>query len=77
MLMLVLLAVGLMSITWMAVVSFAIAVEKLASPRWGRLASGVLLAGLAALAVIALVKPSWLPGVDVEMGAGGGNEMTK
>jgi predicted metal-binding membrane protein len=72
MLMVVLLALGVMSITWMAAVSVAIAVEKLAPARWGRLASSVLTAGLAALALVALVKPSWLPGVD---GMGGGGHM--
>ena len=63
MLMLVLLAVGVMSVTWMAVVSVAIAVEKLAPAGWARSASGLLTAGLVALAFVALVKPSWLPGV--------------
>jgi predicted metal-binding membrane protein len=63
MLMLVLLALGVMSVTWMVVVSAAIAVEKLAPVGWARRASGVLTVGLAALALLALVKPSWLPGV--------------
>jgi len=63
MLMIVLVALGTMSVTWMAVVSLAIAVEKLAPARWGRLASGFLLVGLVALAVVALARPSWLPGV--------------
>jgi predicted metal-binding membrane protein len=70
MLMLVLLALGVMSITWMAVVSVGIAVEKLAPAGWARLASGVLTVGLALLALVALVRPSWLPGVD-RMGGGG------
>jgi predicted metal-binding membrane protein len=52
MLMLVLLALGVMSVASMVVVSIAIAVEK-----------------LAALALVALVKPLWLPGVG---GSGGG-----
>jgi predicted metal-binding membrane protein len=63
MLMLVLLALGVMSVTWMAVVSVAIAVEKLAPAGWARLAGGLLTAALATLALVALVKPSWLPGV--------------
>jgi predicted metal-binding membrane protein len=63
MLMLVLLALGVMSVTWMAVVSVAIAVEKLAPAAWGRLASALLTAGLVALAVVAAARPSWLPGV--------------
>jgi len=67
-LMLVLLALGVMSITWMVVVSIAIALEKLAPLRWARFASGVLTVGLVALAVVALAKPSWLPGVDSGMG---------
>ena len=67
MLMLVLLALGAMSVTWMAVVSVAIAVEKLAPAPWARLASGLLTAGLVALALVAVVRPSWLPGVG-EMG---------
>ena len=67
MLMLVLLAVGVMSVTWMAVVSLAIAVEKLAPAIWSRRVSGVVTAGLVLLALVALVRPSLLPGV-----AGGG-----
>ena len=61
--MLVLLAVGVMSITWMAVVAFAIAIEKLAPPRSAQFASGALSVALAALALAALVRPSWLPGM--------------
>lgn len=67
MLILVLLTLGAMSVTWMAVVSIAIAVEKLAPAPWARLASGLLTAGLVALALVAVVRPSWLPGVG-EMG---------
>ena len=72
-LMLVLLALGVMSITWMAVVSVAIAVEKLAPLRWARLATGALTVGLLTLAAVALVRPSWLPGVGGmgDMGSGG------
>ena len=55
--MLVLLAVGVMSATWMAVISVVIAVEKLAPAGWARRASGALTVGLAALALVALVKP--------------------
>jgi len=64
----VLLALGVMSITWMAVVSVAIAVEKLAPSRWAWLASGALTVGLVAVAVVALARPSWLPGVGSGMG---------
>lgn len=71
MLMLVLLALGVMSIAWMVVVSFAIAVEKLVPATWARFASGLVVVGLASLALVALVKPTWLPGVD-GMGRGGG-----
>jgi len=71
MLMLVLLALGVMNVTWMVVVSVAIAVEKLAPAFWARRASGVLTVGLAALALLALVKPSWLPGVTGMHGLGG------
>jgi len=67
-LMAVLLALGVMSITWMAVVSVAIAVEKLAPLRWARRASGALTVGLVAVAVVALARPSWLPGVGSGMG---------
>ncbi len=63
MLVLVLLALGVMNVTWMAIVSLAIAAEKLAPPRSSRVASGLLTAGLVALALVALVKPSWLPGM--------------
>ena len=76
-LMLVLLALGVMSITWMVAVSLAIALEKLAPVRMARLASGVLTVGLVTLAVVALVRPSWLPGVDSGMGGmhDGGSDM--
>jgi predicted metal-binding membrane protein len=76
-LMLVLLALGVMSITWMVAVSLAIAVEKLAPQRWATFASGVLTLGLVVLAVVALAKPSWLPGVDGGMGGmhDGGSDM--
>ena len=78
MLMLVLLALGVMSITWMVVVSLAIAVEKLAPMRWPRLASGLLATGLVVLALVALVKPAWLPGVGSGMGEmDGTKEMLK
>lgn len=73
MLMVVLLAVGVMSLAWMALVSLAIAVEKLAPARWSRFASGALAVGLVALALVALVRPSWLPGLN---GDGGVDEMT-
>jgi len=74
----VLLAVGVMSITWMAVISVAIAVEKLAPVRWSKLASATLTAGLVTLAVVALAKPSWLPGVGAGMDgmSGGSTSMT-
>ncbi len=72
----VLLAVGIMSITWMAVISVAIAVEKLAPVRWSRFASAALTGGLVALAAVALAKPSWLPGVGSGMGGMGGGGMT-
>ena len=67
-LMAVLLALGVMSITWMAVVSVAIAVEKLAPRRWTSFASGALTVGLVAVAVVGLARPSWLPGVGAGMG---------
>ena len=70
MLMVVLLALGVMSVTWMVAVSVAIAVEKLAPAAWGRYASGALTAALAALALFALVKPTWLPGVAATGGDG-------
>lgn len=73
MLMLVLLAVGVMSLFWMAVVSLAIAIEKLAPPRWSPYASGALAAGLVLLALVALVEPSWL-GLD---GMTGMNDMDR
>jgi predicted metal-binding membrane protein len=63
MLMLVLLALGVMSVTWMAVVAVAIAVEKLAPAGWVRRASGALTVALTVLALVAVAKPSWLPGV--------------
>jgi predicted metal-binding membrane protein len=55
------LAVGLMSIAWMAIVSVAIAVEKLV-PGPERLLSAAIAAGFLAVAVIALVDPGMLPG---------------
>jgi predicted metal-binding membrane protein len=63
MLMLVLLAVGLMSVTWMAIVSIAIAVEKLTPARSAWLPSTLLGVGLAVLALAALIRPTLLPGV--------------
>jgi len=72
MLMLVLLALGVMNVTWMVVVSVAITVEKLAPAFFARRASGLLTVGLAALALVALVKPSWLPGVAGMMGGHSG-----
>jgi predicted metal-binding membrane protein len=58
------LVVGLMSVAWMAIVSAAIAVEKLV-PGPERLASGVVATGFALVAVIALVDPSLLPGFGI------------
>jgi predicted metal-binding membrane protein len=72
MLMVVLLALGVMSVTWMAAAALAIASEKLAPAGWVRPASGLLAAGLVALALVALVKPSLLPGVGPGMGGMGG-----
>jgi predicted metal-binding membrane protein len=63
MLMVVLLGLGVMSVTWMAVVSAAIAVEKLSPAAWARLATGLLTTGLVFLSVIAAAKPSLLPGL--------------
>ena len=74
-LMIVLLAIGVMSITWMVIVSVAIAVEKLTPARWSLVASGLLTVGLVALGVVALARPSWLPGVDAGMGMNGGDDM--
>jgi len=71
MLMLVLLALGVMSVTWMVIVALAIAVEKLAPAGRARLASGLLAAGFAALALVALARPSWLPGVGGMHSSGG------
>jgi predicted metal-binding membrane protein len=48
-LMLVLLAIGVMSVTWMAILALAIAFEKL-TPRFGRRASVVVAVGLCGLA---------------------------
>jgi len=67
-LMVVLLALGVMSLTWMAAVSLAIAAEKLAPARWARYASGLLAAALVVLGVVAAARPSWLPGVDAGTG---------
>src|SRR5262249_53945785 len=74
MLMLVLLALGVMSVTWMVVVSVAIAVEKLTPARLSVAASGLLTAALVLLGVVALARPSWLPGVDSGMGMNGGGD---
>jgi predicted metal-binding membrane protein len=69
MLMLVLLALGVMSVTWMAIVSAAIAVEKLTPTRSTWLPSGLLGLGLAVLGLVSLIRPTLLPGVH---GSGGG-----
>lgn len=66
-LMVVLLALGVMSVTWMVIVSAAIAVEKLTPARLRLAGSGLLTAGLIVLGVVALVRPSWLPGVNAGM----------
>ena len=74
MLMAVLVAFGAASVTWMALVAAAIAAEKLLPPRL--VAGGAALAAaLVLLALVALVRPSLLPGLDGgrEMG---GNRMT-
>jgi predicted metal-binding membrane protein len=73
-LMVVLLALGVMSVTWMVIVSVAIAVEKLTPARWSLIASGLLTAGLVALGVVALARPSWLPGLDGGMSMNGGGD---
>jgi predicted metal-binding membrane protein len=62
MLMLVLLALGVMSVTWMAGISIAIAVEKLVPATLSRRADRLLIGGLVALGVIAIIRPAWLPG---------------
>jgi predicted metal-binding membrane protein len=67
------LAVGLMSVAWMAMVSAAIAVEKLI-PGPERLAGALVATGFLAVAVIALVDPGALPGFGISpagMGSGG------
>jgi predicted metal-binding membrane protein len=63
MLMLVLVAVGLMSVTWMAIASIAIAVEKLTPTRSTWLPSTLFGVGLAVLGLVALIRPTLLPGV--------------
>jgi predicted metal-binding membrane protein len=69
MLMLVLLAFGVMSVTWMVVVSVAIAIEKLTPGAWSRWADRGLTAGLVVVFLISIVEPTWLPGGAM---AGGG-----
>jgi predicted metal-binding membrane protein len=59
-LMALLLALGVMSVAWMAVVAVAIAVEKLAPARYARLATRAVTASLLLLAVVALVRPGWI-----------------
>lgn len=74
MLMAVLVAFGAASVTWMALVAAAIAAEKLLPPRL--VAGGAAVAvALVVLALVALVKPSLLPGLDGG-GETGGNRMT-
>jgi predicted metal-binding membrane protein len=60
MLMLVLLALGVMSVMWMAVVAVAIAVEKLAPTAAARFASRVVASALLVLCVVALIRPTWV-----------------
>jgi predicted metal-binding membrane protein len=71
-LMLLMVAVGLMSIAWMAIVSAAIAVEKLI-PGPERMASAIVAFGFLLVAAIALFDPSLLPGFggSVRMDNGG------
>jgi len=54
-------AAGAMSVTWMALIAIAIALEKLLPvPAW--VASAVIAAGFLTVAVIAVADPSLLPG---------------
>jgi predicted metal-binding membrane protein len=59
-LMVALFALGIMSVTWMAVVAVVIAVEKMLP--WRRLASHSTAAVLVVLGALVLVAPSWIPG---------------
>lgn len=53
-------ALGVMNVTWMALVAALIAVEKLAP--WRRVATGLTTAALLTLGVIMLIAPDVLPG---------------
>jgi predicted metal-binding membrane protein len=68
------LAVGLSSIAWMAIVAAAIGVEKLI-PGPERLASAVVATGFLLVAVIALVDPGALPGFVMSSGGMGNGGM--
>jgi predicted metal-binding membrane protein len=60
-LMALMVAAGAMSITWMALIAIAIALEKLVPiPPW--VASGLIAAGFLTVAVVAVADPSLLPG---------------
>ncbi|HEX2127797.1 MAG TPA: DUF2182 domain-containing protein, partial [Solirubrobacterales bacterium] len=62
-LMAALLALGVMSIGWMALIAAFIAIEKLLP--WRAVASGIVTAGLLALAIGVLASPDDVPGLTV------------
>ncbi len=62
-------ALGVMSITWMALVAAIISAEK--TVPWRRAAPCGAALLLCALAILVLVAPSWVPGLTLPHGAGG------
>jgi predicted metal-binding membrane protein len=63
--MLIFVVLGVMSITWMAVIAVLVTFQKLLSPR---AASDVPLAlAIVGLGIVILAAPSWIPGLTPAM----------
>jgi predicted metal-binding membrane protein len=72
-LMLTLFALGVMSLTWMALVAALVTVEK--TVPWGRAATWATAIVLLVLGVVLIAAPGRLPGLVVPGGAAGGGAM--
>jgi predicted metal-binding membrane protein len=64
-LMLMLLALGVMSITWMTLIAFLVLAQKLLPPR--AVIDVPLALAIVALGISILVSPSWVPGLTPTM----------
>jgi predicted metal-binding membrane protein len=64
-LMLIFVAVGVMSITWMAVITGLVTFQKLLPPRAA--VDGALVVAIIGLGIVILAAPSWIPGLTPGM----------